>query len=96
MRTEINVVTGVITEHEDYEDYGQYVIPADKNKAMASSLLLETDWVTLPDVLDATILPYLTNQSEYLAYRAALRVIAVDPIDGDMVFPVKPISQWVK
>ena len=66
------------------------------NKARARQLLLETDWVTLPDVLDTTILPYLTNQAAYLVYRAALRVIAVEPVDGVMVFPTKPISEWVK
>jgi hypothetical protein len=71
-------------------------ITAVDNKLKASALLKETDWVTLPDVLDTTILPYLTNQAEYLVYRAALRVIVVEPIDGDMIFPVKPTSQWVK
>ncbi len=68
---------------------------AEENKAKASQLLLESDWVTLPDVLDPNTLPYLTNQAAYLTYRAALRVIAVNPVDGDIVFPVKPISEWI-
>lgn len=71
-------------------------ITAVDNKLKASTLLRETDWVTLPDVLDTTILPYLTNQAEYLVYRAALRVIVVEPIDGDMIFPIKPTAQWIK
>lgn len=71
-------------------------ITATDNKLKASALLKETDWVTLSDVLDTTISPYLINQNEFLVYRAALRLIVVEPIDGDMIFPIKPTPQWIK
>ena len=66
------------------------------NKNRARQLLLESDWVTLIDVTDTTTFPYLANQEEYLTYRAALRVIVVNPVAGDMIFPVKPTSVWVE
>lgn len=94
MRTEINVITGEITEHEDYEDYGQYVTPADKNKATASSLLSETDWVNQPDVADPDNPPYLSNKAEFITYRSLLRAIAINPTDGDLDWPVQPTAVW--
>ena len=65
-----------------------------QNKQQASTLLLETDWVELPSVSDINNIPYLLNKAEFIAYRIALRVIVVNPINA--VFPVKPISEWVK
>jgi hypothetical protein len=66
------------------------------NKNKARQLLLESDWVTLIDVTDTTTFPYLANQEDYLIYRAALRAIVVNPVAGDMIFPVKPTSVWVE
>lgn len=57
------------------------------NKKKASELLAETDWCVLPDVLT------LTNKDDFVAYRAALRVIAVTPT-FDATFPVKPDTVW--
>jgi hypothetical protein len=65
-----------------------------QNKQQASTLLLETDWVELPSVSDINNIPYLLNKAEFIDYRIALRVIVVNPINA--VFPVKPISEWVK
>jgi hypothetical protein len=56
------------------------------NKTHAESLLLESDWSVLPDVP-------LVNRSEWEAYRAALREIAINPILEPM-WPIKPQTVW--
>lgn len=57
------------------------------NKQKASELLADTDWTVLPDVTN------LTNKDDFVAYRAALRAIAVNPT-VDAVFPEKPNTVW--
>jgi hypothetical protein len=57
-----------------------------ENKAEAESLLLESDWSVLPDVP-------LQNRTEWEAYRAALRQIAINPT-LDPVWPTKPQVIW--
>jgi len=64
------------------------------NKSQAMSLLQATDWVELPSVSDPTSTPYLTNANEFLAYRSALRAIAVNPPSEPAVFPSKPDEVW--
>jgi len=59
----------------------------ESNKKKASELLAETDWTVLPDVTN------LTNKEDFVAYRAALRAIAVTPT-FDATFPVKPDTVW--
>ena len=66
----------------------------DLNKAQASQLLLESDWVNQPDVVDTTANPHLLNKTDFDVYRQALRVIAVYPTSGNLTWPVKPQSQW--
>lgn len=95
MRTEINAVTGEITEHEDYDDYGQYVTPADKNKSNATMLLNESDWASNQDVGNSNNVTYLANADEYITYRGLLRNIAINPTEGDLDWPIKPIPQWI-
>lgn len=82
---------------------GQFVEPpkpiptpptADQNKTKAEKLLADTDWVNEPDVVDPKTSPRLLNQAEFIAYRAALRNIAVNPQDGNLDWPVKPEEQW--
>ena len=68
---------------------------AEENKATASALLSATDWTTIADVADPINSPYLANQNEFIAYRNLLRQIAVNPIDGDIDFPIKPSCLWV-
>ena len=64
------------------------------NKTQASSLLLETDWTTIPDVSDPAISdPYLVNTAEFVAYRNELRKIAVNP-PVVATFPIKPANIW--
>jgi hypothetical protein len=65
------------------------------NKSQAESLLQATDWVELGDVSDPINPPYLTNKTEFTAYRAALRAIAVNPPDTPITnWPVKPDEIW--
>lgn len=69
---------------------------AEVNKQKASSLLYETDWTTIPDITDATKSnPYLGNQNDFIVYRNALRQIAVKPTAGEIVFPEKPVADWI-
>lgn len=70
------------------------IISAEQNKAQASQLLLETDWVNQPDVTDTSINPHLLNKADFDLYRQQLRQIAVYPQAGNLVWPVKPESQW--
>ena len=58
-----------------------------QNKQQASSLLSATDWTEAPSVSDVTNDPYLENVSDFIAYRIALRAIAVNP-------PTTPVTAW--
>lgn len=72
-----------------------YVPTAENNKQKAIQLLYETDWATIADVADPALSnPYLTNQSEFFAYRSALRQIAVNPVAGNIDWPTKPAAVW--
>jgi hypothetical protein len=66
-----------------------------QNKAQASTLLQQTDWVELGDVADPANPPYLSNKADFTAYRAALRSIAVTPPTTPAVFPAKPDEVWL-
>lgn len=66
------------------------------NKAQSAQLLSDTDWCELPSVSSETSSPRLTNLSEFLDYRAALRAIAVNPPNNDVSWPTKPQAQWVR
>ena len=68
---------------------------AAQNQVTASQLLYETDWTTIPDVVDTANDPYLTNQAEFIAYRNTIRKIAVNPT-WDAVFPEQPAAIWSK
>jgi hypothetical protein len=68
---------------------------AEQNKAYAVELLDVTDWTTIPDVSDPTKSnPYLVNTAEFISYRNEVRQYAVNPIDGDIQWPVKPNALW--
>ena len=72
-----------------------YIPTADENKGMASALLSQTDWTTIPDVSDPTKSnPYLTNVNEFLTYRNAVRQYAINPISGTIDWPTVPTSVW--
>ena len=59
---------------------------AAQNKSKAEAILARTDWTQVPDV-------DLVNKSEFTAYRATVRAIALNPT-WDAVFPVAPQEQW--
>jgi hypothetical protein len=62
---------------------------AEMNDAQAKFLLQDSDWAALPDT-------NLQNQSEWDAYRAALRAIVVNPPQEEItLWPVKPEAIWV-
>ena len=64
------------------------------NKATASQLLANTDWTTIADVASPTNNPYLSNQSEFIAYRNTIRAIAVYPPAGEIVWATPPTEVW--
>jgi hypothetical protein len=83
---------GVIAE---YVPSPPYIPTAEDNKQTATKLLQQTDWTTVSDVADPALSnPYLMNQADFFAYRSALRQIAVNPVEGIVAFPVKPVEQW--
>jgi hypothetical protein len=68
-----------------------------QNKATASFLLSATDWTTIADVGNSQMAnPYLANQAEFIAYRNVVRNMAVYPTEGNLVWPVLPLENWVK
>lgn len=66
----------------------------EQNKNIATQLLSDTDWSTLPDVTDATKNPYLVNSQEFVDYRNQLRQIAVNPPVIVSPWPTRPTEQW--
>jgi len=62
-------------------------------KQKASELLYETDWTTIADVANPANNPYLLNQTDFIAYRNAVRKLAVNPVTNP-IFPTKPNEQW--
>ena len=70
------------------------VPPAAANKAEAERRLAATDWVNQPDVYDPANTPHLTNRDAFIAYRSALRAIAVNPTEGNLEWPTEPASIW--
>ena len=66
------------------------------NKSQAESLLQQTDWTATVDISNPEYSdPYLANQAEFLAYRSAVRKIAVNPPVTVTEWPVKPDEVWV-
>ena len=78
--------------------YVAYVPPpilAEQNKQTAIGLLQATDWTTIADVGNPQMSnPYLANQAEFIAYRNAIRNIAVYPTEGNIDWPVVPTENW--
>ena len=65
------------------------------NKAMAQQLLSATDWTATVDINDPQYSnPYLSNQPAFLAYRSALRAIAVNPSAVVGNWPIAPEEEW--
>jgi len=62
--------------------------PIDACKKQAKKLLADTDWALVTDVALA-----LTNQADFIAYRAAVRALAINPVAVPS-FPTVPTAQW--
>lgn len=84
----------LMTEQEVESYLAPKPATAEQNKQKASQLLLDTDWVNQPDVTDTTIQPHLINKGAFDIYRLALRQIAVYPEAGNLIWPIKPNSEW--
>jgi hypothetical protein len=64
------------------------------NKQQAKKRLAETDWSEFSSVKDKHLTPYLVNSWEFVSYRRALRRIAIDPPEEDILWPEKPVPIW--
>jgi len=62
-------------------------------KSTAQTLLSSTDWTEIPSVANTANSPHLINQSDFIAYRNALRALAVNPVVNP-TWPTKPTEQW--
>lgn len=70
--------------------------PAEENKQRAIELLQATDWTTISDVGDPTkSSPYLSNVQDFITYRNAVRQYAINPVEGNISWPIKPQEIWV-
>jgi hypothetical protein len=58
----------------------------DACKAQAKTLLAASDWASLSDV-------DLTNKADFITYRAALRSLALNPVENP-TFPTEPTPIW--
>jgi hypothetical protein len=68
---------------------------AEDNKQTAISKLKDTDWTTIPDVSDPTKSnPYLSNVNNFVTYRNSVRQYALNPVAGDITWPVAPTEVW--
>jgi len=88
-------VSGKYGAVAEYVPPAPFVPTAEGNKTTAVNLLSQTDWTSIADVANPAVSnPYLMNQPEFLAYRSAVRAIAVNPTAGNIDWPVKPQEQW--
>lgn len=71
-----------------------FIIPASQNKSEAERRLAATDWVNQPDVYDPANTPHLTNRDAFIAYRAQIRVVVVNPVEGNLDWPTEPTAVW--
>lgn len=84
----INPSSAPVTKAQIDEEYLKLV-----TKDQAKSLLAATDWSEVPSVSDTTKNPHLLNVAEFVTYRDAVRVYAVNPVPNP-VWPVKPAEVW--
>lgn len=64
------------------------------NKTSARQRLQATDWVNGADVYDTARNPHLTNRDAFLDYRSWCRNIAVNPVAGNLDWPIEPTAVW--
>ena len=64
------------------------------NAQTAVGILNSTDWASIADVGSPSNNPYLSNQSDFIAYRNVIRAIAVYPPAGQVTWPTAPTEIW--
>lgn len=76
------------TEQEVADEVARLVQlqPMNACKAKAKQLIAASDWSALSDV-------GLVNQADFIAYRAALRALIINPV-ADPVWPTEPTPEW--
>jgi len=62
-------------------------------KSQAQSLLSATDWTEINSVINTQNNPHLINSADFIIYRNALRLLAVNPVVNP-VWPTLPKEQW--
>ena len=67
---------------------------AEQNKLTAMLFLQATDWSVTNDVTNTNNSIHLTNQSDFIAYRNAVRQYAVYPVAGKIDWPILPQEIW--
>jgi len=68
---------------------------AEDNKKTAIGILQQTDWTQIPSVSDPALSnPYLANKNAFDIYRNSVRQYALNPIAGDINWPVAPTEVW--
>lgn len=70
------------------------VVTKENNKFAAVQLLKETDWVEFPSVTAPGAIPQLLNASAFRNYRMQLRLLAINPPEGEILWPAKPAAEW--
>ena len=68
------------------------------NKQKAIQELQNSDWSELASVIDPAITPHLANGAAFVAYRAKLRAIVLNPPISVKPedWPAPPLEQWVE
>jgi hypothetical protein len=68
---------------------------ASDNKFTAVQLLQQTDWTQISSVSDPALSnPYLANKNEFDIYRNSVRQYALNPVAGDITWPIMPQEVW--
>lgn len=68
---------------------------AEDNKQTAISFLQQTDWTQIPSVSDPALSnPYLANKNAFDVYRNSVRQYALNPVAGDITWPIAPTEVW--
>lgn len=83
-----NLVQPTLEELQAQIDRLNEQAPLDACKNQAKRLLEATDWTVLADAA-----PTLKNQADFIAYRAAVRALAINPVAVPS-FPTVPTAQW--
>jgi hypothetical protein len=68
---------------------------AEENKQAAIYLLQQSDWTQIPSVSDPALSnPYLANKNAFDLYRNSVRQYALNPVAGNINWPVAPTEVW--